>query len=152
MCRFRSKLVPRIMLVKVTRKHQLTTQSVNLLCIMNQQCLQYTTQLRPYFTNVHNNLDCLPLASLAECLLVRLDPTCVKHLSSAPLQGRLLTLTTNIKLGSKGMSRMKHSSLSRTYLNYRYSKFLLPWVIKDVQRFITLDHGPWCVCHPQPHL
>ncbi len=35
---------------------------------------------------------------------VRLEPNKVKHLSGAPLKGRLLALSTNIRLGWKGLT------------------------------------------------
>ncbi len=56
----------------------------------------------PYFTNFCNKHECLSsanLSSLVKCLGVRLEPTRVKHLSGSPLQGRLLTFPTNIRIG-----------------------------------------------------
>ncbi len=55
-------------------------------------------------TTFHNKLERLSLASLSslvECLQVRPNPTRVKHLSGAPLKGRLLALPTNIRIGSR---------------------------------------------------
>jgi hypothetical protein len=49
----------------------------------------------------HNNLECLSiesLSSLVQCLEVRLEPKLMRHLSDAPLMGRLLDLPTNIRL------------------------------------------------------
>jgi hypothetical protein len=40
---------------------------------------------------------------LVYCFRVRQEPTQVKHLSGAPLKGRLLTLPTNIRPGRKGL-------------------------------------------------
>jgi hypothetical protein len=45
------------------------------------------------------------LSSLASCLHVRPEPTEVKHLSGAPLWGRLLASTTNMRLGWKSLPR-----------------------------------------------
>ncbi len=42
-------------------------------------------------------------SSLVECLQVRSEPTQVKHHSGALLQGRLLVLPTNIRLGGDGL-------------------------------------------------
>jgi hypothetical protein len=38
-------------------------------------------------------------------LWIRAEPTQMKHLSGASLQGRLLTLSTNIRLDRKGLPR-----------------------------------------------
>ncbi len=39
----------------------------------------------------------------------------MKHLSGAPLKGRLLALPTNNKLGLKRLARSKHSCLSQNF-------------------------------------
>jgi hypothetical protein len=53
-----------------------------------------------------NKLECLLLANLSSlvlCLKVRLEPSQMKHLSVAPLLGRLLASPTNTRLGWKGI-------------------------------------------------
>jgi hypothetical protein len=64
-------------------------------------------QFRPSFTNVHNKLEYLALASfssLVQCLRVSPDPILVEHHSGTPLLGRLLALSANIRLGWHGLS------------------------------------------------
>jgi hypothetical protein len=53
----------------------------------------------------------------------------MKNLSYAPLQGRLLALPTNIRLGWKRNAGDKHSSFFRKFVNYRQKKFynIGPW-------------------------
>jgi hypothetical protein len=43
------------------------------------------------------------LSSLVECLFVKQEPTPLKNLSGAPLEGRLLALPTNNRLGWIGL-------------------------------------------------
>ncbi len=47
----------------------------------------------------------------------------MKHLSGAPLYGRLLALPTNIRLGWKRNVGDKHSSLLQKFINYGQKKF-----------------------------
>jgi hypothetical protein len=66
----------------------------------------YYTFLRLQVTTFHYKLELLSLASLSslvKCLQVRPEPTQVKHLLGAPLQVRLQALSTNIRLGRKGL-------------------------------------------------
>jgi hypothetical protein len=87
--------------------------------------------LCPLLTNAHykpEHLSQASLSSLVKCLRVRLEPTQVKHLSRATLQGRLLALPTN-RLGWRGLSR-------RNTLAY-YENSL----IKAVKSFTTLCPG-----------
>jgi hypothetical protein len=51
-----------------------------------------------------------------------MEPTCVKHLSSAPLKGRLLGLASNIRLAWKGLPRA-NTNLLQKYVNYGRIKF-----------------------------
>ncbi len=58
------------------------------------------------FNSLNNKLECSSLASLSRivwCLWVSQEPTQVKHLSGAPLQGRLLALPTSNRLGWKSL-------------------------------------------------
>ncbi len=57
----------------------------------------------------------------SDILWVRPEPTRVKNLSGAPLQGRLLASPTNIRLGWKG----KHFSLLRKSVNYGRKSFIV---------------------------
>ncbi len=53
-----------------------------------------------------SKLECLStesISSLVLCLWVRLEPIQVNHYLVAPLQGRILALPTNIRLGWKGL-------------------------------------------------
>jgi hypothetical protein len=43
----------------------------------------------------------------------------VKHLSGAPLYGRHLVLSTNIRLGWKSLLGSKHYSLIGSFINYK---------------------------------
>ncbi len=43
------------------------------------------------------------LSSIVKCLRVRPEPTQIKNLSDAPLQGRLLASLANIRVGLKGL-------------------------------------------------
>jgi len=47
------------------------------------------------------------LSRLPSCLRIRPEPTQVKHLSGAPVLGKLLALPINIRLGWKGQPRTK---------------------------------------------
>jgi hypothetical protein len=44
--------------------------------------------------------ECLSLVSLVQCLWVRSKPIRVKHISSAPLYGKILALPENIRQGA----------------------------------------------------
>jgi len=48
-------------------------------------------------------------------------------LLGAPLYGKLLPLTTNIRLGWKGLPGKKHAKLIRTLVNYGRKKFYNTW-------------------------
>ncbi len=48
----------------------------------------------------------------------------MKHLSDAPLYGRLLALPTNIRLGLAILARDKHSSLLPKFVNYGQKSFI----------------------------
>ncbi len=61
----------------------------------------------PQSTNFRGKLECLSLASLfrlVQRLQLRLAPTQVRHLSRDPLEGRLLALPTNMRLGWYGQT------------------------------------------------
>jgi hypothetical protein len=58
----------------------------------------------------------------------------VKHLSSAPHKGRLLTSPTNIRLGWKGLP-MKNTSLLQKFVNYDPKMF---YNIRPRAEFSTL--------------
>ncbi len=62
-------------------------------------------------------------------LLVRQDPTQVKHLSGAPLKGRLMALSTNNRLGWNGLLG------ANTLAYYENSQ------LTTVNSFITLAPG-----------
>ncbi len=62
----------------------------------------------------HYRLSMTSLSSLVWCLLLRLEPTRVKHLSSAILLGRL---------GWKRLAMDKYGSLLQKIVNYMYQKF-----------------------------
>jgi hypothetical protein len=75
---------------------------------------------RLYFINVHNKLECLPVAdlsSLVRYLWARLEPARVDHLSSAQLLGRLVALLLNIWLSCMG--------LIGTFVSYGRKKFYI---------------------------
>ncbi len=59
---------------------------------------------------------------------VRLEPTRVKNLSGAPLKGGLLALTTNTRLGWKGLPETNSSLL---------------WKSVNYGRNMLYDKGPW---------
>jgi hypothetical protein len=69
------------------------------------------------------------LSSIVLCLQVRLKPTRVKCLSGAHLQGRLLALPTNSRLGWKGLT------LSNALTYYEKASLMA------VKSFITLANG-----------
>jgi hypothetical protein len=47
----------------------------------------------------------------------------VKHLSGAPLYGRLFDLPTNIRPRLERLARDKHSTLLQKFVNYSHKKF-----------------------------
>ncbi len=62
--------------------------------------------LRPSFMNYCNKLQCLYLANFFQLSLifaVRLEPTRLKNFSGVPVQDKLLALSTNNRLGLKGL-------------------------------------------------
>ncbi len=62
------------------------------------------------------------LSNLVQCLQVRLQPTQVNHLSNEPLQGRLLALPTNIKLGQKGLTGTNTLTYYNKFVNKKCKK------------------------------
>jgi hypothetical protein len=75
------------------------------------------------------------LSSLVQCLLVKQEPTQLKHLLGALLQGRLLALPSNNRLGWKGLP------VTNTLAFYENSK------ITAIKRLITLGPGDCAIKH-----
>jgi len=69
----------------------------------------------------------------------------VKHLSGAPVYGRLLALPTNIRLGWKRYVGDKHSSLLRKFVNYGQKFFynIGPCIIKHYV-FVIAPIAAYC--------
>jgi hypothetical protein len=90
--------------------------------------------------NVHNKLECMCMASLpspASNFQVSPEPTRVRQISSALLQGRLLALPTNIKTSLKRDARDKHSSLLRPLENYDHKKFYNIGLRRGIYKILT---------------
>jgi hypothetical protein len=69
------------------------------------------------------------------------EPARVKHLSVAPLLGKLPVINTNIRLGRKDLPGTKHSSLLKVLIHYDLKKFynIGPWMISAVNVFPEKD-------------
>jgi hypothetical protein len=74
-------------------------------------------------------------------LWVKQEPTHVKHLSGAPFKGRLLALSTNNRLGFKGLPG---SNTLAYYENYGRKKFynVGPWRELSTEMDKTLAASP----------
>ncbi len=69
-------------------------------------------------------------------MIVRQYPTHIKHLSGAPLYGKLLVLPTNVRLSWKA-----HTILLHALVSYRDTKSILITTLHIMKILLTLNTG-----------
>ncbi len=83
--------------------------------------LRYNTRIKTF--SLYRVFVLGKISSLVSCLLVKLEPTRVKHLSGALLYVRLLALPTKIQTKVEKITRVKNSRLFLFTKQTKYTNY-----------------------------